>query len=224
MLLPQCKKVFACKVKTSNLFSLQLQQNCLVQQCFLPLFFLYHSRILLKPSYNSCSGAITCTNMIAHRGFRRFSLVYCILRQKRHFSTKFTVNVRLAWCTITASSPLCCQITAILHGLFPFWRHGRGFRPIALTLFSLRQCPATQTLVCCFWKSQRNRSLRSGVPLWKSFGLPPSWKQSDCCLSSWCITSQYFYGVLPLNYDSIFLGWKQPLFFLFYIKNSKLNV
>lgn len=41
MLLPQCKKVFACKVKMKNLFSLQLQQNFLVQQCFLPLFFLF---------------------------------------------------------------------------------------------------------------------------------------------------------------------------------------
>ena len=117
-----CKKVFACKVKMKNLFSLQLQQNFLVQQCFLPLFFffvvgfysnrltavavvqllvqtsfrLFRRWILLKPSYNSCGGAITCTNMIAHRCFRRFSLAYCILRQKRHFSTKFTVNVRLA--------------------------------------------------------------------------------------------------------------------------------
>ena len=91
-----CKKVFACKVKTANLFSLQLQQNFLVQQCFLPLFFLFRRRILLKPSYNSCGGAVTCTNMISHRCFRRFSLAYCILRQKRHFSTKFAVNVRLA--------------------------------------------------------------------------------------------------------------------------------
>ena len=66
MLLPQCKKVFACKVKMKNLFSLQLQQNFLVQQCFLPLFSLFRCRILLKPSYNSCSGAITCTNMISH--------------------------------------------------------------------------------------------------------------------------------------------------------------
>ena len=91
-----CKKVFACKVKMKNLFSLQLQQNFLVQQCFLPLFFLFRRRILLKPSYNSCGGAVTCTNMISHRCFRRFSLAYCILRQKRHFSTKFAVNVRLA--------------------------------------------------------------------------------------------------------------------------------
>ena len=117
-----CKKVFACKVKMKNLFSLQLQQHFLVQQCFLPLFFffvvgfysnrltavavvqllvqtsfrLFRRRILLKPSYNSCGDEITCTNMISHRCFRRFSLAYCILRQKRHFSTKFAVNVRLA--------------------------------------------------------------------------------------------------------------------------------
>ena len=58
-----CKKVFACKVKTANLFSLQLQQNFLVQQCFLPLFFLFCRRILLKPSYNSCGDEITCTNI-----------------------------------------------------------------------------------------------------------------------------------------------------------------
>ena len=65
MLLPQCKKVFACKVKTANLFSLQLQQNFLVQQCFLPLFFLFCRRILLKPSYGGCGGAITCTNILS---------------------------------------------------------------------------------------------------------------------------------------------------------------
>ena len=91
-----CKKVFACKVKMKNLFSLQLQQNFWVQQCFFAVVFPFCRRILLKPSYNSCSGAITCTNILSHRCFRRFSLVYCILRQKRHFSTKFAVNVRLA--------------------------------------------------------------------------------------------------------------------------------
>ena len=67
---------------------------------FLPLFSLFRCRILLKPSYNSCSGAITCTNMISH-GMPDSAckkVFACKVKMKNLFSLQLQQNFLVQQC------------------------------------------------------------------------------------------------------------------------------
>ena len=74
---------------------------------FLPLFFLFRRRILLKPSYNSCGGAITCTNMISH-GMPDSAckkVFACKVKMKNLFSLQLQQNFLVQQCFFAVVFP-----------------------------------------------------------------------------------------------------------------------
>ena len=137
------------KLKRQIYFHCNYSKIFLVQQCFLPLFFFFVVGFYSKPSYKQLQW---CSYLYKHDFAQVFSAVFpCIL----HFTTKrhFRQNLPLtcAWRDVQLQRQVPCTAKSQPFCTVYFLLAARSrFRPIAVTLFSLRQCPATRTLVCCF--------------------------------------------------------------------------